>query len=106
MGQPEDAVGTVMGDAPVAIQRDQTAMSAAVSEMEGRPEARGHDAVCHWIGVAIAGWGGARDQFGIHEVVHILTVLAVLPGEAFLNGPCGREVRDTAFPRNRNNWRW
>lgn len=45
--------------------------------------------------------GRARDKFGIHEVVHILTVLAILPGEALLYGPCGREVRDTAIPGKR-----
>lgn len=57
--------------------------------------------VGNWIRVNLAGWGGARDQFGIHEVVHILTVLAVLPGEALLDGPCGREIGDTAIPRRR-----
>lgn len=74
-------------------------MSGTVSKMEGRPKARGHSVVGNWIRVTLA--GRARDQFGIHEVVHILTVLAVLPGDALLDGPCGREVRDAAIPRGR-----
>lgn len=74
-------------------------MSATVSKMEGRSKDRGHSVVGNWVRVSIAGWGRARHQFGVHKVVHILTVLAVLPGEGLLNGPCGREVRDTAFPR-------
>lgn len=49
----------------------------------------------------LAGWVGARDEFGIHEVVHVLTVLAVLPGQALLDGPCGREVGDAAIPKKR-----
>lgn len=76
-------------------------MSATVGKMEGRSKARGYSVVGNWIRMNLAGWGRARYQFGIHEVVHILTVLAVLPGEDLLNGPCGREVRDTAIPRKR-----
>ena len=66
--------------------------------MEGRSIAGGHSAAGNWDGVTLAGRGGARDQLGIHEVVHILAVLAVLPREALLDGPCGREVGDTAIP--------
>lgn len=69
--------------------------------MEGRSEARGYSVAGNWIRVTLPRWGRARHQFGIHEVVHILAVLAVLPREAFLDGPCGREVRDTAIPRKR-----
>lgn len=76
-------------------------MCAAVSKMEGRPKAGGHGAARDWIGVTLARWGRARDQFGVHEVVHILAVLAVLPREALLDGACGREVRDAAIPRQR-----
>lgn len=76
-------------------------MSATVGEMEGRSKARGHGAVGDWIRMYVAGRGGAGHQLGIHEVVHILTVLAVLPGEALLNGPRGGQVRDTAIPRKR-----
>ena len=76
-------------------------MSATVSKMEGRSKARGHSVVGNCIRVNLAGRGGARDQLGIHEVVHVLTVLAVLPGEALLDGPCGGEVRDAAVPRKR-----
>ncbi len=76
-------------------------MSATVSKMQGRSKARGHSVVANWIRVNLTGWGRARDQLGIHEVVHILTVLAVLPGEALLDRPSGREVRDIAIPRKR-----
>jgi len=75
-------------------------MSATVSKLEGRSKAWGHNVVGNWIRLTIAGRGRARDQLGIHEVVHVLTVLAVLPGDALLNGPCRREVRDTAIPKN------
>lgn len=54
-------------------------MSATVSKMEGRSKARGHRVVANWIRVNLTRWGRARDQFGIHEVVHVFTVLAVLP---------------------------
>lgn len=53
--------------------------------------------VGNWVGVDLA--GGAGDQFSIHEVVHVFTVLAVLPGEGLLDGSCGREVGDTAIPK-------
>lgn len=76
-------------------------MSATVCKMEGGSIAGGHSVANQWIRVTAARWGRARDQFCIHEVVHILAVLAVLPGEALLDGPCGGEVRDTAIPRKR-----
>ena len=66
--------------------------------MEGGSKAWGRRVVGEGVRVNIAGWGGAGDQFGVHEIVHVLAVLAVLPGEALLNGPRGGEVRDTALP--------
>lgn len=89
MGQSDDAVGTVMCNAPIVIQCDQAPMSATVSKMERRSKARDHGVFGNRDRVNLAGWVGARHQFGIHEVVHILTVLAVLPGQALLDGPCG-----------------
>lgn len=89
MGQSDDAVGTVMCNAPIVIQCDQAPMSATVSKMERRSKPRDHGVFGNWDRVNLAGWVGARHQFGIHEVVHILTVLAVLPGQALLDGPCG-----------------
>lgn len=65
--------------------------------MQGRSVGRGRSVVGNWIRVDLA--GRARDQFSIHEVVHVLAVLAVLPGEGLLDGSCGREVGDTAIPR-------
>lgn len=50
------------------------------------------------VRVAITRGGRARDQLGIHEVVHILAVLAVLPGQPLLDGSCGREVGDSTIP--------
>lgn len=69
--------------------------------MEGRSKARDHSVVGNSIRVNLTRWGGARDQFSVHEIVHIFTVLAVLPGEALLNGPCGGEVGDAAIPGER-----
>lgn len=57
--------------------------------MQRGSKARGHSAVGSWITVDLVSKVGARDQFGVHEVVHIFTVLAVLSGEALLDGPRG-----------------
>jgi len=69
-----------------------------VSKMEGRSKARSYSAIGNWIRMTLSRWRRARNQFGVHEVVHILTVLAILPGEVLLDGPRGREVGDTAIP--------
>lgn len=103
MRHPDDAIGTVMCDAPIAIQSNHTPMSAAVGEVESRPKARGHGVVADWIGMTLARWGGARNQLGVHEVVHIFTVLAVLPGEALLDGPRGGEVGNAAVPERQDH---
>lgn len=42
--------------------------------------------------------GGARNQFVIHEVVHVFTVLPVLPGQPLLDGPRRGEVQNTPGP--------
>lgn len=76
-------------------------MSATVSKVQGRSKARDYSAVANGIRVSFNGWGGDRDQFGVHEVVHVLTVLTLLSRQALLDGPCGREVGDTAIPRQR-----
>lgn len=99
MGQSDDTVCTMMPNFPIAIYCNQTPMSATVSKMEGRSKARGHSTVGNWIRMTLTRRGRARDQLSVHEVVHILTVLAALPREALLNGSCGREVRNTAIPR-------
>lgn len=41
MRQPDDTVGTVMSDVPVAVERDKTPVSATVCEMKGRSIAGG-----------------------------------------------------------------
>lgn len=53
-------------------------MSATVSKVQGRSKARDYSAVANGIRVSFNGWGGDRDQFGVHEVVHVLTVLTLL----------------------------
>lgn len=95
VGQPDHAVGAVVSDVPVAVQRDQAPVSGAVGEVEGRPE----DGA---VGDRVRGRSGGGHQFGVHEIVHVLAVLAVLPGKNLLDGPRGREVRDTAIPRTRD----
>lgn len=76
-------------------------MSATVCKVQGRPKARGYSAVANCLRVSFSGWGGDRDQFGVHEVVHVLTVLTLLSRQALLDGPCGREVGDAAIPGQR-----
>lgn len=96
--QPDDAVSAVVRYAPVVVQRDHAAMSAAVGDVEGGAEGGHTSVVAGWVGVDLAGRRGAGDQFGVHEVVHVLAVLAVLPSQRLLDGPCGGQVGDAAIP--------
>lgn len=96
--KPDDAVGPVVRYAPVIVQRDHAAVSAAVGDVEGGAEGRHAGVVAGWVGVDLAGRCGAGDQLGVHEVVHVLAVLAVLPGQRLLDGPCGGQVGDAAVP--------
>lgn len=99
VGQPDHAVGAVVRDAAVVVQRDHAAMSAAGGQVEGRAEGRHGRPVAGRIGVELAaGRRGPGDQLGVHEVVHVLAVLAVLPGHGLLDGPRGGQAGDAAVP--------
>lgn len=96
------AVGTVMSNVSIVIYGDQTSTSATISEVEGRAIAGGHLDVGNQIGMIITWWAGSRDQFGVHKVVHVLAVLAVMSRDSFLDGPCCGKVWEAAISANKN----